>query len=287
MEKEVKNIAVIGAGSMGHQIAMLSVLGGFTTNLYDVEAAALDHAEKALQKRMTQWQEKGKITDEKKCEAFAKLHMTTDLQQAVKEADLVIEAVVEKLDVKREVFKQLDVLSPSHAILATNSSSIVSSKVADITNRAEQICNMHFFFPPLVMDCVEVMRNEQTSDATVEAALAYCKKINRTAVLLHKEINGFIANRLLHALTNEALYLYENGYADFKEIDLIAKKALAHPMGPFELADLSGIDVGYFANLQLFKETGNIIDQPSKIVEEKVKAGHLGRKTGKGWYDYS
>lgn len=287
MVQEIRNVSVIGAGSMGHQIAMLSVLGGYNTYLFDVDAEALKAADKALQKRMSQWVEKGKITDEVKKQAFSLLHMTNELPKAVKEADLVIEAVVEKLDVKRVVFKDLDELSPSHAILATNSSSIVSSKVADVTKRASQVCNMHFFFPPLVMDCVEVVRNDETSDETVEVAMAFCKKINRTAVLLNKEIYGFIANRLLNALAKEAIFLYENGYADYKEIDIITKKALAHPMGPFELADLSGIDVGYYTSLQLFEETGNPEDKPSKVIEEKVKAGHLGRKTGKGWYDYN
>lgn len=284
---DVKKVAVLGAGSMGHQISMLSALGGYETYLQDINQEALDKAKSTLEKRMDDWVRKNKITEEEVHKAFSNLNLTTDLQEAVGEADLVIEAVVEKLDVKREVFSKLDQLAPKHAILATNSSTIVNSKIADVTNRPEKVVNMHFFFPPLVMDCVEVVKSDQTSDETAQIAMDFCERINRKGVLIEKEIYGFIANRLLFALSNEAMYLYENGYADFKDIDLIAKNALGHAMGPFETADLSGIDVGYYANLQLYKETGDPKDKPAKVVEEKVKQGHLGRKTGKGWYDYS
>lgn len=283
---DIQKVVVLGAGSMGHQIAMLSTLGGYETTLQDISEDALVNAKNMLNKRMEDWVKKDKISEEKKQAAFSKLQTTTDLEIAVKDADLVIEAVVEKLDVKREVFSQVDKFAPKHTIFATNSSTIVNSKIADVTSRPEKFINMHFFFPPLVMDCVEVVKSDKTSDETADIAMDFCKEIGRTAVLLEKEIYGFIANRLLFALSNEALYLYENGYADFKDIDIIARKALNHPLGPFELADLSGIDVGYYANLQLYEETGDPKDKPAKSVEEKVKAGHLGRKVGKGWYDY-
>lgn len=285
--ENIKQVAVVGAGSMGHQIAMLSALGGFETYLQDISDESLANAKEQLEKRMTRWVSQGKLTEAEKLAAFSRLQMTTDLTEAVGHADLVIEAVVEKLEVKREVFKQLDELAPPRTILATNSSTIVNSKIAVVTERPDKVINMHFFFPPLVMDCVEVVKSDQTSDGTAETCMAFCEAIGRTGVLLEKEIYGFIANRLLFALSKEAMFLYENGYADFKDIDLIAKKALSHPLGPFEIADLSGIDVGYYANLQLYKETGDPNDLPSKLVEEKVKAGHLGRKTGKGWYDYA
>lgn len=285
--EHIQKVAVIGAGSMGHQIAMLSSLGGFETHLQDIEGNALNLAKEKLEGHMNKWVAKEKITEEKKNEAFARLHMTTSIEDAVKDADLVIEAVVEKLDIKREVFSMLEKIVPKHTILATNSSTIVNSKIADVTSRPEKVLNMHFFYPPLVMDCVEVVKSEQTSKETAQTAMDFCKQIGRTGVLLEKEIYGFIANRLLFAISKEALYLYENGYADFKDIDLITKKALKHPIGPFELMDLSGIDVGYYGNMQLYQETGNLDDKPPKSVEEKVKAGNLGRKTGKGWYDYT
>ncbi|KPH78476.1 3-hydroxyacyl-CoA dehydrogenase family protein [Oceanobacillus sp. FSL K6-0118] len=284
---QVQKVAVLGAGSMGHQISMLCALGGYETYLQDINEKALDKARLTLEKRMNDWVKKGKLTENEKNEAFSNLQLTTDLETAVAEADLVIEAVVEKLDVKREVFSKLDKLVPKHTVLATNSSTIVNSKIADVTSRPDKVINMHFFFPPLVMDCVEVVKSDQTSNETAQLAMDFCESIGKTGVLLEKEIYGFIANRLLFALSKEAMYLYENGYADFKDIDLIAKKALSHPLGPFELADLSGIDVGYYANLQLYEETRDPRDKPAKSIEEKVKQGHLGRKTGKGWYDYS
>lgn len=285
--ENIHRVAVIGSGSMGHQIAMLCALGGFETTLQDIQQDALDKAKEQLEGHMTKWVNKAKITEEKKNAAFANLKTTTSLKTAVKDADLVIEAVVEKLDVKREVFSKLEEFASSNAILATNSSTIVNSKLAEVTSRPDKVLNMHFFFPPLVMDCVEVVKSDQTSEETAQTAMNFCERIGRTGVLLEKEIYGFIANRLLFAISKEALYLYEEGYADFEAIDLITKKALKHPIGPFELMDLSGIDVGYYGNLQLYQETGDLKDKPAKSVEEKVKAGNLGRKTGKGWYDYT
>ncbi|SEP60442.1 3-hydroxybutyryl-CoA dehydrogenase [Virgibacillus subterraneus] len=285
--KTIHKVAVIGSGSMGHQIAMLSALGGFETNLQDIQESALDKAREQLEGHMEKWVSKDKITEEKKAAAFASLQTTTSLEAAVKDADLVIEAVVEKLDIKREVFSELEKLAPQKAILATNSATIVNSKLAEVTTRPDKVLNMHFFFPPLVMDCVEVVKSDQTSDETAQTAMNFCEQIGRTGVLLEKEIYGFIANRLLFAISKEALYLYEEGYADFEAIDLITKKALKHPIGPFELMDLSGIDVGYYGNLQLYQETGDPKDKPATSVEEKVKAGNLGRKTGRGWYDYT
>lgn len=287
MVKDIKRVAVIGAGAMGHQISMLCALGGFQTYLQDIEESSLQKAKETLTNRMNKWVKQEKVSEAEKDQAFANLHMTTNLETAVSDTDLVIEAVVEKLDVKRDVFKELDRLAPAHCILATNSSTIVNSKIAEVTSRRDKVLNMHFFFPPLVMDCVEVVKSEQTSDETAQTAMEFCEKIGRTGVLLEKEIYGFIANRLLFALSNEALFLYENGYADYEDIDIITKKALSHPLGPFELMDLSGIDVGYYANMQLYEETGNPKDKPTKSLEKLMKAGHLGRKTGKGWYDYT
>ncbi|MBU8905645.1 3-hydroxyacyl-CoA dehydrogenase family protein [Desertibacillus haloalkaliphilus] len=285
--EDIKQITVLGAGSMGHQIGMLSALGGFQTIIQDVQEGALVKAKESLEYQMNKWVKKGKISEEGKQEAFNRLSFTTSLEEAVVNTDFVIEAVVEKLDVKREVFQKLDQLAPPHAILATNSSTIVNSKIADVTNRPEKVCNMHFFFPPLVMDCVEVVKSEHTSEETAQLTMDVCEKMNRTGVLLNKEISGFVANRILGALTREAVKLYEEGYAEFEDIDLICKKALNHPIGPFALMDLSGIDVAYYVNQQRYAETGDPADKPATCIEEKVKAGTLGRKTGKGWYDYS
>lgn len=284
--KQIQSITVIGAGQMGHQIAMLAALGGYETILQDVHENALNAAKEKLDVILTKWVQKGKLSEDRKLAAFSRLQYTTDLEKAARGADLIIEAVVEKLDVKQEVFAKLEELAPAETIFATNSSTIVNSLIASVTNRQDKFINMHFFFPPLVMDCVEVVMSDQTSEETAKLAMEVTENMNRTGVLLRKEISGFVANRILGALQREALYLYEEGIVDYKDIDLICRKALGHPIGPFELMDLSGIDVGYFVMQQRFNETGNQEDKPNACIEEKVNKGHLGRKTGKGWYDY-
>ncbi|WP_223702298.1 3-hydroxyacyl-CoA dehydrogenase family protein [Sutcliffiella deserti] len=284
---DVKRITVIGSGQMGHQIAMLSALGGYETIIQDVRESALKDAASKLEDIMSKWVTKGKISDSQKAAAFARLQFYLDLEDAVKDADLIIEAVTEKLDVKKEVFAKLEQFAPRHTIFATNSSTIVNSLLAHVTSRPDKVVNMHFFFPPLVMDCVEVVRSEYTSEETTQIAMDVCQKMNRTAIRLEKEISGFVANRILGALQKEAVYLYEQGIADYKDIDIICRKALAHPIGPFELMDLSGLDVAKFVMEQRYQETGNPEDKPFDCVVEKVKKGELGRKTGKGWYEYS
>ncbi|MCM3672757.1 3-hydroxyacyl-CoA dehydrogenase family protein [Peribacillus simplex] len=284
--KQIQSITVIGAGQMGHQIAMLAALGGYETILQDVQEKALNTAQAKLDVILTKWVQKGKLSEDRKLAAFSRLQYTTDLEKAASGADLIIEAVVEKLDVKQEVFAKLEELAPAETIFATNSSTIVNSLIASVTNRPDKFINMHFFFPPLIMDCVEVVMSDQTSEETAKLAMEVTEKMNRTGVLLRKEISGFVANRILGALQREALYLYEEGIMDYKDIDLICRKALGHPIGPFELMDLSGIDVGYFVMQQRYNETGNPEDKPNACIEEKVNKGHLGRKTGKGWYEY-
>jgi 3-hydroxybutyryl-CoA dehydrogenase len=283
----IERVLVVGAGQMGHQIAMLCALGGYTTILQDVNAKSLQKAEESLENRMNQWVDQQKITNEQKEEAFAHLTFTTNLEEAAHDVDFVIEAIVEKLEAKRDLFQRLDSLTPAHAILATNSSTIVNSVLADVTKRPDKVCNMHFFFPPLVMDCVEVVMSEKTSEETIETVMAVCKQINRTGLLIRKEISGFVANRILGAINREALHLYEEGIADFKEIDTIVKKALGHPLGPFELIDLSGADIVYNVMELRYAESGKNEDKPSISIKEKVSSGNLGRKTGQGFYSYS
>jgi 3-hydroxybutyryl-CoA dehydrogenase len=283
----IERVLVVGAGQMGHQIAMLCALGGYTTILQDVNAKSLQKAEESLENRMNQWVDQQKITNEQKEEAFAHLTFTTNLEEATHDVDFVIEAIVEKLEAKRDLFQRLDSLTPAHAILATNSSTIVNSVLADVTKRPDKVCNMHFFFPPLVMDCVEVVMSEKTSEETIETVMAVCKQINRTGLLLRKEISGFVANRILGAINREALHLYEEGIADFKEIDTIVKKALGHPLGPFELIDLSGADIVYNVMELRYAESGKNEDKPSISIKEKMRSGNLGRKTGQGFYTYS
>jgi 3-hydroxybutyryl-CoA dehydrogenase len=204
----------------------------------------------------------------------------------VKDADFVIEAIFENLDAKREIFEQMDGLAPAGTVFASNSSTMGISKIADATKRADRCVNMHFFFPVLVMDLVEVVRGPSTSDATVERAIAVAKEMGRTAVLLNKEIDGFIVNRILHAASQEAYRLLDAGIASFEDIDTAVEKGLNWPMGPFRLGDFSGLDITYNARLHMYNTTGDERLKPSAQLEAKVKAGKLGRKTGEGWYKY-
>ena len=284
--KDIRHITVIGAGAMGYQIAMVCALAGYDTDVVDIKQEAVDKASEQLHSRMDRDVSKGRRTQQDVDAAFERLTFSTDRDACAAQADFVIEAAVEDLTIKRQVFAELDAVCPEHTILATNSSNIVSSRVADATNRPEKVCNVHFFNPALVMKCVEVVPHEATSRETVETAMELARSIGKAPVELKKEVPGFVANRLLGALRSEALKLYEDGVADYKDIDVAAKTALNHPMGPFELMDMVGIDVVYLIRLAEYEQTGDPASLPAESVREKYEAGDYGRKTGHGWYDY-
>jgi 3-hydroxybutyryl-CoA dehydrogenase len=284
--ESIKKILVVGAGAMGSQIGMVCAISGYEVAVQDISGDMLEKAKKELRDRMNRNVEKERMSENEVEEAFSRMAFTTDLEGSASEADFVIEAAVEKLDVKRELFAKLDEAAPEHAVLATNSSTIVGSRVADATSRPDKVCNMHFFNPALIMKCVEVVRGPDTSDATVDTTVELTKRIGKAPVILEKEISGFVANRILHALRDEAIDLYEGGYASFEDIDVACKTALGHPMGPFELMDLTGIDISYYVRQARYEETGDPSDKPRRSIAEKFEKGELGRKTGKGWYEY-
>ncbi|TMF74549.1 MAG: 3-hydroxyacyl-CoA dehydrogenase family protein [Chloroflexi bacterium] len=279
-------LAVVGAGSMGAQIAQQAALHGIDAVLHDQGEDQLRKARASNQGHIARRVEKGRLSEEKAREALERVRETTDLREAAREADFVIEAVFEDLDVKRSIFHDLDELAPAHAVLASNSSTIGISKIADATRRPDRCLNMHFFYPVLVMDLVEVVRGPQTSDETIERGMALAREMGRTPVLLKKEIDGFIVNRILHAATQEAYRLLDADVASFEDIDAAVEKGLNWPMGPFRLGDFSGLDVTYNARLHMYRSTGDERYRPSPQLEAKVKAGKLGRKTGEGWYRY-
>lgn len=281
----VQHVLVIGAGTMGSQIALVCALAGLEVALTDRDPDALTLAETDLRDRMARQVAKGRRTPAEVDEAFARLHLDTDLP-SLTDVDLVIEAVVEKLEVKRALFAELDRRCPPRTILASNSSSFVPSSMAAATSRADRFLNLHFFNPALVMRCVEVVRGPGTSEATVEAASALVERIGKLPVVLDREIPGFVANRILNAVRDEAIALLEGGYASIEAIDTACRTALGYPMGPFELMDLTGIDIGYLTKQARFEATGDPADAPSATVRAKIEAGHLGRKTGRGFYTY-
>lgn len=282
---KISHVAVVGSGAMGSQIAMVCALAGYPVTLQDIEQESLDRAKAFLKKQMDSRVEKGRFTRVEVDSAFDRLSFTASIED-LSNANIVIEAIVEKLDAKRELFAKLDKIVAENTILATNSSTIVSSKLADVVSYPENVCNIHFFNPVLVMEMVEVVKGPHTSEETAAKSMAFVESIRKTPVLLKKEISGFIANRILGKLMDEAVFLYENGYATHEEIDLVCKKALNHPIGPFALMDLTGIDVNYFVRMQRYNESGDEKDKPARIVAEKVEKGELGKKTGKGFYEY-
>jgi 3-hydroxybutyryl-CoA dehydrogenase len=287
MEPEaVRRLCVVGAGTMGHQIAMLGALAGCQTTVVDVSPEALQRAEVSNRAHMARWVERGRLTATDVVQAFDRLRWTTGLEEASRDADFIIEAVIERLEDKQAVFTAVDRVAPSHAVIATNSSTIRSSLLAAVTARADRVCNMHFFNPPLVMELVEVVMHPDTAQGTVDAAMTLARRMGRTPVLLKKEIPGFVVNRILWALVDEAVRLYEAGIASFEDIDIAVKKGLRHPMGPFELMDFNGIDVAYNARMQRYRETGDPQARPPRSIVERYERKEWGRKTGKGWYTY-
>lgn len=279
-------LAVIGAGSMGAQIAQQAALHGIEVNLQDTGEGQLHKARTSNEGHLSRRVERGRISESDAREALERVTTTTDLGEAVSGVDFVIEAVFEDLEVKRSVFHQLNLLAPRDAVLASNSSTMGISKLAGVTDRPEMCVNMHFFYPVLVMDLVEVVRGPQTSDITTERAVALAREMGRTSVLVNREIDGFIVNRILHAATQEAYRLLDAGVASFEDIDTAVEKGLKWPMGPFRLGDFSGLDITYNARLHMYKTTGDERFKPSPQLAAKVKAGKLGRKTGEGWYHY-
>ncbi len=284
---DVKNVAVIGAGNMGHQISLLCAIKGFKTICTDISEEMLKKAEAFCDNYLPGRVQKGRLTEEQAKQARENISFTSSLEEAVKDADYVIEAALEVLDLKRKIFADMDKLAPSHTILATNSSAIVSSRIADATNRPDKVCNVHFFNPALVMKFVEVVQGPHTSDETAEISMALCEKIEKVAVHLKKEVEGFLLNRIFAVISREALWMLDMGIATAEDIDKACVYGAGHPMGPFRLNDLTGLDLSYTMAMENFKATGDPTRLPSPSLVEHYFKGEYGQKTGKGWYDYS
>ena len=282
----ISNISVIGAGSMGHQIMLVAALAGYKTVLQDVNTQSLKKGQESIYQLLNSMLSKGKISVQDVENTKSRMCFTESLEEAVMHSDLVIEAIIEKLEPKQQLFQQIERFTKPETIFATNSSTIVNSKIASVTGRPDKFVNMHFFYPALVMECVEVVMNEQTSQQTVDSVMEVCNRMGKKGFVLKKEILGFVANRLLTALTLEAMRLYEQGIADFKDIDAICKTALNHPMGPFEITDFSGGDVILFVLEQFYDETKDERYKTPKFLEQQIQEGKLGKKTGEGFYQY-
>jgi len=271
---------------MGKQIALVSAIHGYQTMLSDTLPDVLKAAEIWKDEYLAGRIAKGKLTEEQAAEIKTRFQVELDLKKAAKDADLVIEAIVEKEEIKQSLFAQLDSMTKPDAILTSNSSFIPSSDVAKHTSRPGRVANLHFFNPALVMDLVEVVGGEHTDEDTITQLMEFARSCGKSPIWVRKEIDGFVTNRILAKIMDEAMYLVDNGYVTPPEVDIAIEKGLNHPMGPFRLMDLVGLDVSYLSRERRYDLTGNEEDRPAMCLEEKFLAGELGRKSGKGWYDY-
>jgi len=282
----MKNITVIGAGTMGNGIAHVFAMNGYQVNLVDISQDALDRALKTIDKNLERMVLKEKITSETKQSTLDNITTYTDLSQGVSDADLVVEAATENTDLKLKIFASIDEAAPAKAILATNTSSISITKIAAVTSRPEKVIGMHFMNPVPIMKLVEVIRGYATSNETCASVMDLSKKLSK----IPTEVNdypGFVANRILMPMINEAIYSLFEGVAGVEEIDTVMKLGMAHPMGPLQLADFIGLDVCLSILNVLHDGFGNPKYAPCPLLVNMVTAGKLGRKSGEGFYDYS
>lgn len=283
----IKKVAMVGAGTMGNQIAMKVAISGYEVTCYSRKETTIENAKKFSDGWFEKNVSKGKMTEADAEKAQKNLTFTTDLKKAVEGVDLVIEAVADVLEIKKKVFSEIDAYTPDHTIYASNSSYIVSSLFADAVKDTSKVLNVHFFNPALIMKLVEVVKGPHVSEETVDVMFEFVKSINKIPVLVKKEIYGFVVNRIFSAITKEACYMLDQDVASIEDIDIAVKNGLGHPMGPFELLDMTGIDLEYDVLTEKYRMTGDLSDKPSPAIVERYAKGEYGRKTKKGFYDYT
>ncbi|CAA0198598.1 3-hydroxybutyryl-CoA dehydrogenase (Beta-hydroxybutyryl-CoA dehydrogenase) (BHBD) [Tenacibaculum maritimum] len=282
----MNNIAVIGAGTMGNGIAHTFAQFGYNVQLIDISQTALDKGMATITKNLDRMVGKGKISEEDKSSTLKNITTYTSIEAGTKTANLVVEAATENVDLKLKIFKTLDEICPKETILATNTSSISITQIAAATNRPEKVIGMHFMNPVPIMKLVEIIRGYNTSDEVMELIVELSKKINKTPVEVN-DYPGFVANRILMPMINEAIETLYNGVAGVTEIDTVMKLGMAHPMGPLQLADFIGLDVCLSILNVLYDGFKNPKYAPCPLLVNMVMAGKLGIKSGEGFYDYN
>jgi 3-hydroxybutyryl-CoA dehydrogenase len=284
---EIRKIAVLGAGLMGHGITqVVAQVGKYEVYMRDVEQRFIDNGMNMIHNSLQRFQSKGQITEAEMNEILARIHPTLDLKEAVANADLIIEAAPENVELKKSIFREVDEYAPAHAIIATNTSSVSITELASATKRPEKVAGMHFFNPPQIMKLIEIIKGTKTSDETIQTIQDVAEKLEKETVLVKKDSPGFIVNRILIPALNEAAALYWEGVADRDDIDKAIKLGLNWPMGPLMLLDYIGADT----TLAIAEVLEREIDpkfHASQGLKQMVKAQMLGRKTGKGFYDWT
>jgi 3-hydroxybutyryl-CoA dehydrogenase len=283
---EIKKICVLGAGTMGSGIAQTCAQAGFDVAMRDIEDRFVEQGFKNVRKPLERRVEKGKMTKDEVDGIVAKIHGTTSLEEAANGAQVVIEAVIEDMELKKKVFGELDSYCGEEVIFASNTSSLSITEIGSATKRPDKMVGMHFFNPAPVMKLIELIRGSETSDETLETAKELSIRLGKEPIEV-MESPGFVVNRLLVPMLNEAFNLLNEGVASPEDIDKAMKLGTNMPMGPFELADYTGLDIGLFVMNVLYNETGDSKFRPSPLLRKYVRAGRLGRKAGKGVYDYS
>ena len=281
---ELNKVAVMGAGMMGTGIAQVVAIGGYPVSVRDIAADFLDKSKARIEKKLKELVEKGRLSEQDAKKISSRMTFTEDLKAAVTDADLIIEAVPEDLELKRKVLTELEKMAKPSAIFASNTSELSIRSLASSTRRPKQVIGTHWFFPPQVMKLIEVIVTPETSGETLETTVAFCKKIGKEIVIC-KDAQGFITSRAISALVAECMRIYEEGIASIEDIDKAMKLGFNHPMGPFQLMDMSGLDVVYHALEGLTRVYGDRF-KPGAKMAELVDAGSLGQKTGKGFYPY-
>jgi 3-hydroxybutyryl-CoA dehydrogenase len=280
-----KKLAVIGAGLMGSGIAQVSAQAGYEVVLRDVTDEALARGKGGIQASYEKFVAKGKLDAETAEAALGRITTTTDLD-AVADADIVVEAVFEKIEVKQDIFRALDKIVREEAILASNTSAIPITKIAAVTERPERVVGTHFFSPVPMMQLCELVRGYKTSDETLAAARAFAEEVGKTCIVVNRDVAGFVTTRLISALVVEAVKLYESGVASAEDIDTACKLGFGHAMGPLATTDLTGVDILLHATGNIYTESQDEKFAPPELMRRMVDAGDIGRKSGQGFYRY-
>ncbi|HZG03494.1 MAG TPA: 3-hydroxyacyl-CoA dehydrogenase family protein [Streptomyces sp.] len=280
-----KKLAVIGAGLMGSGIAQVSAQAGWDVVLRDITDEALTRGTDGIKASLDKFVAKGKLTAEEAGAALGRITTTTDLDAAA-DADIVVEAVFERIDVKREIFRTLDGLVGDGTVLASNTSAIPITKIAAATERPERVVGTHFFSPVPMMRLCELVRGHKTSDETLAAAREFAESVGKTCIVVNRDVAGFVTTRLISALVVEAAKLYESGVATAEDIDTACKLGFGHAMGPLATADLTGVDILLHATENIYTESQDEKFAPPELMRRMVDAGDIGRKSGQGFYRY-